>query len=720
MLEALGTAERDAAKSLLEQAVADAGASQMRAGVVIEGCLSVVWPSAVPSDSAKPTEDRDALFAAWLEGLDALAAGATQTWLVEDVHWAGGDVLAFLEFAATHARPDSRPGRLIVATARPSLLETNPDWAADDPDTGKHTLHLPALEPTDARALVNALVGSALPSHLVDRIVERSDGNCLFIEELLRTWVSVGTLTSDPDGRWRLAVPPEEIPLPQSVQSIYAAQLDDLPPDARRLARRASVAGRRFPVRALAPLGVEAETGLQPLQRRELVVGPLTEPLWGEAFAYRHALLRDAGYASLARAERARLHVRLARWLEQAAGERSTEIAEQIAGHYSSALESAPSLAREIDDGMDRDDVGLLAAEWYERAGQGTLALSAHDAARQLFKRSIDLTSDERRLEKARRWERLGDATAFAADMDEGAAAYQKSIELYRAAIDKGSAGFDRGSQEMTSASEKMAKGAERLARISPEGAQGLLEGARELRRGADEIQEGKREFQEGMAAAGASRVCHGQPSSLADVYYQQLRFAQARDMAGDTLAQLDEPDAASQARLLVARATSSLGASGPTPEAEADIERAVELAAQAGDPRVELAALSARTLLPLGKRSWHEHDWRRLEEMALRVGDWKEAVGAATNATMYLLDDQASEAFDPIETARQTALAHGLTEESGWLDYQEAEAAFATGDWESRAACRPARGGPGRGQCLPAHDGPDVARANPHRWRTG
>ncbi len=69
------------------------------------------------------------------------------------------------------------------------------------------------------------------------------------------------------------------------------------------------------------------------------MVGPLTEPLWGEAFAYRHALLRDAGYASLARAERARLHVRLAKWLEEAAGDRSTEVAEQIAGHYSAALE---------------------------------------------------------------------------------------------------------------------------------------------------------------------------------------------------------------------------------------------------------------------------------------------------------------------------------------------------------------------------------------------
>ena len=132
---------------------------------------------------------------------------------------------------------------------------------------------------------MSALVGDALPPELVDRIVERSDGNPLFIEELLRTWVSVGTLVRDGSGAdagWRLTVAAAEISLPASVQSIYAAQLDDLPPDARTLARRASVAGRRFPVGALEPLGAAAEAGLGPLQRRELVVGPTSEPIVGD------------------------------------------------------------------------------------------------------------------------------------------------------------------------------------------------------------------------------------------------------------------------------------------------------------------------------------------------------------------------------------------------------------------------------------------------------
>ena len=170
----------------------------------------------------------------------------------------------------------------------------------------------------------------------------------------------------DGDGTWRLAVAADEITLPTSVQSIYAAQLDDLPPAARlpgtpRVGCRPALSGGRARLTRRHRAGAAtAGDGLEPLRRRDLMTGPLAEPVVGDAFAYRHALLRDAGYASLARAERARLHARMARWLEGAAGERTDEVADAIAGHYAAALESAPALVREVDDGLDRATVQRL------------------------------------------------------------------------------------------------------------------------------------------------------------------------------------------------------------------------------------------------------------------------------------------------------------------------------------------------------------------------
>lgn len=687
LLDALATSDRATAEHRLFDAVSAAGGSEMRAHVVTDACLSVVWPAASSSgtEPAKPADEREALFGAWLEGLNVLAAGAAQVWLVEDVHWAGGDVVAFLDVAATAPRISGSGGRLIVATARPSLLESNPEWAAGDSEAGRHTLHLGPLERADARSLITALVGDALPDDLVERIADRSDGNCLFIEELLRTWVSVGTLIADRDHGWRLAVAPDEIPLPASVQSIYAAQLDDLPPDARQLARRASVAGRRFPVGALKPLGAQTHGGLEPLQRRELLVGPVTEPLWGEAFSYRHALLRDAGYASLARAERARLHIRLARWLKEAAGERSTEIAEQIAGHYSAALESAPALARDIGDGLDRQSVGRLAAEWYERAGQETLALSAHDAARQLLRRSIDLTPNEAAIDRARRWERLGDATAFAADMDEGAAAYQKAMDLYRVAINKGAAGFDGGSDALSRASAELARRAELMRGLSGEGATALAAGAAQLQGGAVELQAGKANLQADLrlARAGLARTA----AALADVMYQQLHFTESGELARQVMSEIGPDDASSQAQLLISHAMGVLGAGGPKSEVEAEMERAVELARTAGDQRTELRARHGLAVVHSESGRDDPAEWEALAEASFSAGDWPAAVAAITNSAMSKLDDNTAEAFPLVDRAREIAAGRGFTEDVAWVNYLESEAGFISGDWDRAVA---------------------------------
>jgi class 3 adenylate cyclase/tetratricopeptide (TPR) repeat protein len=393
----------------LAAALAAAGVSASRAEVIVQEVARLLGTDAATSSIATGdlAAERDARFDAWLAAIDALAPDA-ETWLVEDVHWAGADLLAFLDRAG---RAPTRHGRLVVATTRPSLLEADPAWCDTD------RLDLPPLPAADAGALVDALLGTSLPDALVAAIVERSDGTPLFIEELLRTWASVGTLVHVGD-RWALAVEPDRVVLPPTVQAIYAAQLDDLPAEARQLARRGSVAGRRVPTGALDALDVHSIDGLDALRRRALLAGPMHDPVTGEAYAYRHALLRDAGYASLARAERARLHLAMAGWLESVAGDRADEVAEGIGEHYASALESRPALASE--DLPARSTLSAAAAEWYERAAEAALRLAAHDAATRLFRRTIELTDAAAPVDVSRRRRRLGEVLAASADLDAG------------------------------------------------------------------------------------------------------------------------------------------------------------------------------------------------------------------------------------------------------------------------------------------------------------
>ena len=402
----------------LGEALDAAGVPATRVAVIVQE-IGRLMGSDVPGEAVAGGDlaaERAARFDAWLTAIDALAPEA-ETWLVEDVHWAGPDLLAFLDYAGS---APTRHGRLVVATARPSLLDVDPAWCDTD------RLDLPPLPEADATALVLALLGTAVPDALVAAIVERSDGTPLFIEELLRTWASVGTLVRA-DGRWTLAVEPDRVVLPPTVQAIYSAQLDDLPAAARLLARRGSVAGRRVPTAALDALDVHTTDGLDALRRRALLAGPMSDPVTGEAYAYRHALLRDAGYASLARAERARLHLAMAVWLEAIAGDRGDIVAEGVAEHYAAALESRPALAAE--DLPPRAALAIAAAGWYERAAEAALRLAAHDAATRLLRRSIELTDAVARVDVARRRRRLGEVLAASANLDAG-------IEELTAALD--------------------------------------------------------------------------------------------------------------------------------------------------------------------------------------------------------------------------------------------------------------------------------------------
>ena len=421
-----------------------------------------------------------------------------------------------------------------MASTRPSILEREPIWSAAG--DGKHRLDLDGLSGGSAEALVHALVGDAVPAPLVARIAEASDGNCLFIEELLRTWVSVGILVRE-GSDWRMTSVSEAVTLPATVHAVYGAQLDDLPPPARSAARRAAVAGRRFPVDALSELGVvEPAEALASLDRRSLIAGPTELPVIGAGYTYRHALLRDAAYASLARAERAVLHVALARWLETAAGTHVDEVAESIGGHYETALRSVPALASTVSAGLDRAAASALAAEWLERAAGHVVRQAANDAGSALLRRAIELTPDDAPLDAARRWLSLGRTLRREGLADAAVDALDRSLTIAR--------------DVFASSSPK-----------SP----GWLGGS--VCRGA-----------------GWGPPCHK--------YFEQLRFLDTWHLADRLLEEIGPAEDVESATLVLARARGRAGETNESQQWVADSTAALAIVRATGDRGLELETL--------------------------------------------------------------------------------------------------------------------------------
>ena len=566
----------------------------------------------------------------WLQALDALAARRPQAWIVEDFHWAGRDMLAFLE-AAGEAPPAS--GRLVVGTGRPSVLEAGP-FAA-----GWERIELPTLGPSDARALVDHLTGSALPDVLAERIAARSDGNCLFIEELLRAWVGAGVLVEAGGGGLRLAVDPDDVPLPPTVQAVYAAQLDDLPGPARLAARRGSVCGRRFPVDALSALGIDAPSdAAAALGRRGIVAGPFAAPIVGGELAFRHALLRDAGYASLGRAERAELHVRSARWLEAVAGERVDELAAAIGGHYADAAAEAPALAVQVAAGLDRAAAASLAAGWLERAGDRALGLGARAGAAELFRRSVDLTKPDAGADLARRWRRVGEAIVGAGDLEEAAVAFGTAAEVARAAL--------------------------AAAQATPGAPAGATSGAAE---------DARREL--ALASAALSRA-----------RYEQIRFAEALAIAEEAIGVVG-PDGPDAVPLLLARLRGIEGVSNDYAAVHRESGDVLGAAIATGDRVLIFEARRLRLAFAANVGLEAADDWVALSGEARALGRWSDAVAALSAASDLMAERDPAAAGRLLDEAEVMAEARGLSERLCWIGLIRASRALRGGDWDAGGA---------------------------------
>jgi class 3 adenylate cyclase len=300
--------------------------------------------------------------------LEHLAAERPLVVVIEDIHWAEPTLLELIEHVADWTRDAAV---LLLCPARPELLDGHPGWGG-----GKLNSTTLLLEPLGVDAvgrLIQTLPGgAALPAHVADRVMAAAEGNPLYVEELLGMLVDDGVLERDLDGTWLIRGAIDEVQVPPSIGLLVAARLERLGPAERRVAEHASVVGRVFEQAAVVELAPDdarssVPAALLALVRKELVRPERGDVLTaGDAFKFRHMLIRDAAYEALPKAERAALHERVAAWLEHVSGDRIAEI-EEIVGHH---LEQAVRYRRDLGEaGPPVDALAARALEHLAAAG---------------------------------------------------------------------------------------------------------------------------------------------------------------------------------------------------------------------------------------------------------------------------------------------------------------------------------------------------------------
>lgn len=293
----------------------DAGAAPAPAGEALLAFLAARAPHLLPMSpllaaaahaDVPPTPEVDALAAEFRaarlqDAVEALAlAAATDPVLLvlEDVDWMDDSSRGVVE--ATLRRVHTRPW-LVVATRR---AVDAPLRAGGEP----LVLELAALPPDQAVELAAAQAAQRIPRAVMDRLVARSQGNPLFLTELVAAW-------SPEQG---------EGDLPESVEAILAQRIERLPVAPRRLLRYAAVLGERVDPELLAAALADPEPGTPMVEAATWVhdrsaweaLDELLVPTGDGGREFRHSLVRQAAYEALPFARRRQLHRRIGLVLE--------------------------------------------------------------------------------------------------------------------------------------------------------------------------------------------------------------------------------------------------------------------------------------------------------------------------------------------------------------------------------------------------------------------
>jgi class 3 adenylate cyclase/tetratricopeptide (TPR) repeat protein len=286
---------------------------------------------------------------------------ATLVLIVENLHWVDTASEEFLAYLAG-CLPDQR--LLLVLTTRPGYAAS---WLA--PSLAE-TLTLEGLGAGDVRGMVQALLAAEEVSEQLFKILaEKSEGNPLYVEEILRQLRETDGIVVE-DGEARLRRP--DVTVPATIHDIIAARVDRLAEPLKHTLQGAAVLGRRFRVSLLARILEVAQdqtaVHLRELHGLDFVFPSAPEP--EPFYSFKHALTQDVVYAGVLERRRRQHHAAAGHGLEELYAGRINDVVEILAHHYGRSAEAEKAV-----------DYAILAGEKSQRRWANTEALAHFEAA---------------------------------------------------------------------------------------------------------------------------------------------------------------------------------------------------------------------------------------------------------------------------------------------------------------------------------------------------
>src|SRR5262249_38660355 len=192
---------------------------------------------------------------------------------------------------------------LVVVTARPELRDIRPALTAPG-GLAAEVVTLGGLDAGAATRLAANVIGAGeLPAAIAGRVLATSEGNPLFVGELVRMLVQDGVLKREGE-RWIPAIELAALEMPPTIHALLAARIERVRQEERTVLERAAVIGRNFSKSAVAHLlppemRADIPAALEALRRSEIIEGGAGWFLGEPALRFHHVLIRDAAYRRL-------------------------------------------------------------------------------------------------------------------------------------------------------------------------------------------------------------------------------------------------------------------------------------------------------------------------------------------------------------------------------------------------------------------------------------
>ncbi|TET55086.1 MAG: hypothetical protein E3J50_05405, partial [Dehalococcoidia bacterium] len=298
-----------------------------------------------PRPQRDPEEERYQLLQAVSDFLGSAAVAQPLLMVLEDLHSADKGTLEMLEHVARNL---AGKRVLVVGTYRDVDVDrTHPLSAALAelrrlPNFAR--LQLRGLNVDEVRKLVSSIAGPDVPWGLAEAVHRQTEGNPLFVQEVVRYLAEEGVITRE-SGRWRAkSDTPVEMRIPDGLRDVIGRRLSRLSESCNEVLSVAAIIGRDFQLAVLQRVtGIADDELFKALgeAKKMAVVEERTKVGAMVNYRFAHAFFRRILYEETIAPRRIRLHQQVARALEEVYKNRLEEHAAELAEHFSYSSASA-------------------------------------------------------------------------------------------------------------------------------------------------------------------------------------------------------------------------------------------------------------------------------------------------------------------------------------------------------------------------------------------